>query len=261
MKEISVILVTFNNQDTISKCLKSLQGNSNILEIIVVDNASTDETLKILEDFDKSIKILRSFSNLGFSKANNMAAKIALADYLLFLNPDTYLERPQLLSELLESLKNNPKYGLVGSKLNFPNGEIQPTVRNLPTSIGAFQQYFLKIKNSYNFYVPTGKILLEVESVVGACLLIKRESFLKVMFDEKYFLYFEDLDLCKRIRQKGFKVGYLPNDGLVHLHGASGKNQPTNKYLVDSAKKYHGSMGFAILNFILRVANFLKLTE
>ncbi len=246
-----VIIVTYNNEKTIKDCLDSVLNKSKV-SITVVDNASTDKTCLVVESYGDKVKLIKQSENLGFSKSNNIAVKDSKEDVLIFLNPDTKALGDKL-KELVKVLIGSG-YGLIGPKLVYKNGEIQKSVRNLPTIFGAINEYILGVKGAYDFYEPLGEDLCEVESVVGACMVIKRDLFLKIGgFDEKFFLYYEDLELCRQIRNKGFKIGYFPKILVTHLVGQSGEGQKTANYNLESAKKYHGFLEFYLIQLILRL--------
>lgn len=253
MGEISVVIVTFNNEKTIKECLGSLLKYSPGLEIIVIDNASIDKTCECIKQFFPQVLLIESSSNLGFGKANNLGAKRTKGEFLVFLNPDTILTEFGNLEKLKNVLIENPEYGLIGPKLSFPDNTYQKTVRRLPTVWGAFKEYILNIKGAYDFYDPQCTNLCEVESIVGACMIIRKDLFEEIEgFDEKYFLYFEDLELCRSVKNKGFKIGYLPEVEIKHLVGASGEGQKPSKFLHASAKKYHGLISYYFIQLILK---------
>ncbi|KKS65026.1 hypothetical protein A3A14_00875 [Candidatus Daviesbacteria bacterium RIFCSPLOWO2_01_FULL_43_38] len=256
MNGISVIIVTFNNEETIKNCLGSIFLNSPGVEVIVVDNNSNDRTVDIIKGFRDKVILLQPGENLGFSKANNLGVDRAKLDFLIFLNPDTEVLQKSGLEKLREALVDNPDFGLLGPKLVYPNNEQQKSVRNLPTIARAFKEYILGIKGSYDFYLPDCESVCEVESVVGACMITRRDIFKKAeRFDEKFFLYFEDLDLCRKVRNLGFKVGFYPEVKIKHYEGASGKGQKTNKLLHQSAKRFHGVLEYYLIQIIIRIGN------
>lgn len=262
MDKISIIIVTFNSEKTIKVCLDSIIKSSSDYEIIIVDNNSQDDTCKIVKRFGKNVNLIEAGANLGFAKANNIGVRTAVGEYLIFLNPDTRILGTDSLNKLKESLKENPEYGIIGPKLIYPDGSLQARVRNLPTAGRAFQEYILQKKGAYDFYQPNCKTLCEVESVTGACIIIKKELFLKVGgFNEKYFLYFEDLELCKEVRYLGYKVGFLSEVIVEHAEGKSGVTQKVKMLSHDSAKKYHGLIDYYLIELILtfpRIANKIR---
>lgn len=260
--EITVIIVTYNSENTIKECLRSVMNDSSKCEIIVADNHSQDKTREVVREFGGHITLIESMENLGFAKANNLAFSRVQTYFVVFLNPDSRLMGTDVLSKMKEAMINNSQFGLIGPKIVYPDGKIQKTVRNLPTIMGAFKEYILGIKGAYDFYQPKSEYLSEVESVVGACMMIKKDLFKELGgFDERFFLYFEDLQLCKEVRNKELKVGFLPQVCVEHVVGASGEGESTSLRAITSAKIYHGLINYFLIQLILtprRVMNKLK---
>lgn len=262
MKKISVITVTYNSERTIKDCLDSVLKYSEATDIIVVDNGSKDETLTVVKHYGKKVTLVEAGENLGFSKANNLGVKSADGEYLVFLNPDAMLTKTGDLEYMQKLLEANTDYGMLAPRLIYPDGSPQPRVRNLPTVLRALQEYILGIKGSYAFYEPECETLCEVESVIGACLMIGKDLFNRVGgFDEKYFMYYEDLELCKSVKQLGYEIGFVPDIVVEHAEGGSGQNQKTNKLMQASAKKYFGLPIYYLLEAIFfynRVINRIR---
>lgn len=255
---LSIVVVTFNNSGTIGDCIDSVLKYSPGAEIILIDNNSSDDTCKTVGHYGNKVILLKSSDNLGFAKANNLGASRATSAYLVFLNPDTKLRQQEGLEKLKQILEENPDYGIIGPQLISPNGQVQKSVRKLPTIPGAFKEYILNIKDAYDFYLPDCQTFCEVESVIGACMVIKKKIFIDTGgFNEKYFVYFEDLELCKSVRKMGLKIGFLPEVKIEHVKGASGKNLITYQLLHDSAKKYHGIFAYYLIQFIIRLGRLL----
>jgi GT2 family glycosyltransferase len=252
--KLSVIIVSYNSEDFIEKCLKSvLKYLTMDGEVIVVDNASTDKTLERINNCGSRIKVIKNRENLGFSKANNIGAKEASGEYLFFLNPDTEITE-LTFEELINFYEKTPGCGLVAPKLIMSDGRIQPSISKLPTVWRAFKEYVLGIKNAYSEYVPENELPSEVERIYGAALLIKKDFFESISgFDERYFLYYEDADLCKRIRKTGKRIYIYPQVSINHLVG--GTKSETDKYILnyESSKKYHGVFGVFILQLIFLI--------
>lgn len=258
--ELSVITVTYNSQRFIDKFLVSLVLNlPPRSELIIVDSASEDGTVKIIEDSIKKyeripIVLIKSTSNIGFSKGNNIGAKHSRGKYLLILNPDTEVYRGSI-ARLLSFAQDGKDIGLVAPKLIQPGNLTQPSVRNLPTAWRAFKEFYIGIKNSYQPYTPASEAPITVESVVGAAMLIKRDYFLSLGgFNEKFFMYFEDLDLCRKILKSGKKIYYLPQAQIKHIVGGTQTYPKKNLvWLKDSSKRYHGFLGSIVLELLLRL--------
>ena len=254
---VSVIIVSYNSEDFIGKCISSVIKNlPSGGEVIVIDNFSSDSTVAELEQFGSNIKLIKSSENLGFSKACNKAAKEARGEYLFILNPDTEIDTP-VLGELISFYESTQNAGIVGPRLIMADGEVQQSVKKLPTIWGAFKEYILGVKNAYSQYIPSGDEPTEVEMVYGAAMLIKRDLFQELGgFNEKFFLYYEDVDLCKRARAIGKKIYYYPQVSLKHLVGGTKSGNKYEKNL-ESSKRYHGIFKFLILQSIFRLHRFV----
>lgn len=259
MDEVSVCIVTFNSQHTIAKCLDSVLAQVPRAQIIVLDNHSNDQTIDVVKKYlAKGVDLIESKENLGFAKGNNLAVKKSQAGFLCFLNPDAFFKTKNDLAVMMDSLKANPKFGLIGPQIVLTDGQIQKTVRNIPNIFNAFKEYILKIKGTYDFYLPSNSTPTEVESVVGACMVMPRELFMKVLgFDEKYFLYYEDIALCQKLVIAGFKVVYLPQVKIAHVMGESGKSVATTALLQQSAQQFHGRLGYFLISSILKIGSII----
>ncbi len=250
---LSIVTVTYNSQGKIKAYLESIKKNLKIpFEVIIVDNNSQDETKKVIEDFSLPVTLLPQSANLGFSKGNNIGAKEAKGEYILFLNPDTHLQ-DNSVEQAIIFLGNTPDAGIVAPQLIDDNGQPQPSARNLPTLWRAFTEYYLHYKNTFEAFAPNGTEPVEVESVVGAGMLMKKGVFEKIgKWNEKFFLYFEDIDLCKRVLEDGMKIYYFPDFKVSHTVGDSAKSNPRSlQLLYQSAMVYHGRVKYYLLYLIL----------
>lgn len=252
--DLSIIIVSFNTKDLLGRCLESLlMTSAKETEIIVVDNASTDGSVEFVEKRYKDIKILRNKENLGFAKANNQGLRQAKGKYCLLLNSDTEV-KPDALSNLVEFAENNPQAGIVGAKLLNPDASIQPSIYHLPTLWRAIKEFWLGKKGEYEKYALTGTDRVKVEALTGAAMIIPRKTIEKVgLLDERYFMYFEDLDFCRRVKNAGYKVYYFPGAEIIHHHGKSGETlgSNTSRWLIESSKIYNGLLKYWLITFIL----------
>lgn len=257
---LSIIIVSYNTEKLTRDCIESVLKNSSGVnyEIIVVDNDSKDDSVKMLRGYQSTLtnfKLLENQENLGFAKANNQAAKKAKGDYLLLLNSDTVVKKDSL-KKIVDFAKVNTGVGVAGAKLLNADDSIQPSCVNFPTIGNAIKEYFLGQKGLFDKFAPKGKLPVEVDAVVGAAFLITPQARKRVgLLDERYFFYFEDIDYCRKIWKVGLKVYYLPFAEIVHYHGASGKRLATQenqwRRLIPSSKIYHGVLGHYVLNFVL----------
>lgn len=256
--KLSIVIVTYNSANHIKACLESIvKTKARDCEIIIVDNGSEDNTKEIVEKF-RRVLLITSQENLGFGKGSNKGASKANGEFLLFLNPDTKVTKDALVK--LVEFANNNEFGIVAPSLIKPSGEIQASVSNNPTIWNATKEYFLGIKNSYSEYVPKGREVAEVECVYGAAMLIKRSIFEKLGgFSAKYFMYFEDLDLCRRVRNLGLKIFYLPTVKIYHdVGGTIDSRENSKRWLIESAKIFHGSLNYYFIYLILFIGQKLR---
>ncbi|MBE1426053.1 GT2 family glycosyltransferase [Desulfomicrobium macestii] len=218
----SIIIPTLNNASLIYSCIKSILKVNTIADtdIIVIDNASTDETKFLLQNFTNSIKLITNNANLGFSKACNQGAKSSRADFLIFLNNDTEVTRGWLegLLRCLHSNFPNSNFpnsnfptGIVGCKLLYPDS----TVQHAGVAFSS-----IKVHHIYRNFAPSHPAVnkqREFQAVTAACMLVPRKLFLSLGgFDESFINGFEDLDFCFRARSKGYKVMYTPESVVIH---------------------------------------------
>jgi GT2 family glycosyltransferase len=228
--ECSIIIVNWNVKDLLIKTIGTVIAQTNVnKEIIIIDNGSIDGSVKALkEHFDDKIVIIPSQENLGFARANNLAVKQSKGEYLLFLNPDCYLEDNSLATALSASKHN--KDAIVGFRLFNDDASQQLSIRKLPRLkdiflfclrfnhwpklYSLFSDYF-QLKFNYNISQP-------VEQVMGACFLVKKSLFEQLGgFDEKFFIWLEEVDLCKRTLGLNKLIYYEKNARATHIGGQS----------------------------------------
>ena len=213
----SVIILTYNNLKLNKKCLASvLKCTKESFEIIVVDNNSQDGTPKYLETIDDShVKVFLNKENVGFSRGNNQAAKLATGDVLVFLNNDT--EVKEGWSEPLLEALGKDNVGVAGPKLLYQNGKIQHagiviSGDLIPRHIYRLFKSDFKAANKHREY----------QAVTGACLAIKTEVFKKVGgFNEEYVNGLEDVDLCFKVKKEGLSIRYCPRSEVTHYESVS----------------------------------------
>jgi len=278
--DFSIIIVNYNTKDLLKRCLQSVISDWLLViqvqlstarnqlptaEVIVIDNGSTDGSEKYLRSQISNLKtkiknlklqVLLNKTNLGFAKAVNQGIKQAKGEAIFLLNPDAVV-KPESLKKLLE-FEKKVSPAIVGVRMLNSDGSIQGSVFNLPTLRRVIEEFWLGKKGAFSKYAPSGDKPIEVEAVSGGAMLISKEVIEKIgLFDERYFMYFEDLDYCRRARKAGFKIWYLPTVEIIHEHGASGRNLADEKdqwkRLIPSSKIYHGFWGHYLINLIIRV--------
>lgn len=274
---LSVIIVNWNTKELLKECFNSLiadikhQKKDKEIEIVVVDNGSTDGSVEEIENFKFKIanlhskfKIVLNKSNLGFAKAVNQGIRQTKGEVILLLNSDTKVKL-DALGKLLE-FEKKVRPAIIGLRMLNPDGTIQGSVFNLPTVKRAVEEFWLGRKNTFLKYAPLREEPMEVEAVSGGAMAISRQVIEKIgLFDERYFMYFEDLDYCKRALKAGFKIWYLPTAQVIHHHGASGRTltSPENQWrrLIPSSKIYHGNLKHWLITQIIRIGQLVKKNE
>lgn len=235
---LSIIIVTYNHEYEIDFCFSSLNQFLPPLssEIIIIDNHSTDTTSSVIERYrSKSnqnfsgFQFVKNSQNLGFTKGVNQGLSLASGKFLLLLNPDTEITNGSL-EKLIRFLSNHPEVGIVAPQLVNSDGGIQPSCRRFPKyrfiffeSLGLNRLFKEnKIFNGWKMGDFDHKSVREVDQPQGACLLMKKNILEKVEnLDERFFLFFSDVDLCRRVQQTGLKIFYYPAVKIFHKKGSS----------------------------------------
>jgi GT2 family glycosyltransferase len=235
--DISLIIVSFNTRDVLRESLQSVareQGDLR-LEIFVVDNDSRDGSVEMVETEFPNVRILRSRVNLGFGAANNLAMEIAQGRYIVLLNSDAFL-CPGALSLSVQHMDQQPKIGLAGGQLIGRDSSWQPSARMFPSILSDFKVMtglagkFPKSRFFGSFDRTWADPLLpaEVDWVPGAYSIIRAEALRKVgFFDPEFFLYSEEVDLCRRIQNAGYQIMYWPDITVIHIGGESSRQIKT----------------------------------
>ncbi len=265
---VSVILVNFNGARFLRQCIQSLVTRTRDVEyeIIVVDNASTDESKDLIRNEFPSVHLIESNANLGFSAGNNLGVQHANGSKVLFLNTDTYLIENSI-AILSKYLDDHAEVGIVGPRLTFADGTLQLSSGRLP---GFAVEFADKIRYAADrhWHRTFSKLNAALSCstkesgwVTGACMMVRRDAFEKVNgFDEKMFMYYEDKDLCKRIADAGWKIVYHPLTSVVHLLGGSsdGNGAEVNKHYRQSQlhyyRKHHAGFNARFVESLLKMA-------
>jgi len=259
--DLSIIIVSFNVKNLLINCLNSIfhSGDNFLKEIILIDNNSEDGSREYINELTRlqinglKIKTVLNKKNLGFARAVNQGIRLAKGKYILLLNPDTQVKKDSL-EKLINFANTHPEAGAIGAQLVNPDNSIQPSVYHFPSCWRAILEFWLGKKGAYEKYVPSENKALVVDAVTGAAMLILRKIFEKVgLFDERYFMYFEDLDFCRRVKRAGFKVYYLPEVKILHHHGQSAVKVggQAYKWLSQSSKIYNGILKYWCLTGII----------
>lgn len=223
--KVTISIVDYNSGNYLVDCLKSLENikAEADIQVVIVDNASTDDSIERVKKlkFSFPVHFILNQENLGFGKAHNLVLKNLKSEYVLLLNPDTVLEKNTLFP-LLEFMKQYPKVGACTGEIILEDGRRDLVAhRGFPTPLASLL-YFLGNDSLYHLTNRDFNVPHEVDAITGAFFLTRKSVLNKTgFFDEDYFMYAEDIDLCFRIKQAGFKIMYLPQVKILHHKGIS----------------------------------------
>lgn len=268
--DLSIIIVSWNVWDLLRGCLASIEraswpgqtGDSTIrhfgphgtpfaLEVIVVDNASSDATVDGVQALFPWVRLVQSGTNLGFTGGNNLGYRESRGSFIFFFNPDTELPAPRSplpdsLWTLFTTIHSEPGIGVVGPQLRYGDGSLQSSRRRFPSRLtGFFESTWLAQAWPHNPWARRlhmagwpATVRQDVDWLVGAALLCRREALEAVRqpgdpgpFDESFFMYSEETDLCRRVKQAGWRVVYQPDAVVIHYEGRSSEQVLAARYI------------------------------
>lgn len=271
---LSISIVNWNTKDILGKCLKSIYESSyRDFEVFVVDNASTDGSTEMARNCFPQVKLISNPENLGFARANNQAINSSHGKYVLILNPDVMVYK-DTLEKMVDFMDAHPEAGAIGIKLVDEYGkELKkgyyrkyPSIPQTLLFYTILEKISLRynwLKNRYWEPVDTSRVM-EIQQIPGAFLLVKKGL---ALFDERFWLFFEDVDLCYRIKKAGWKIYLVPDITAVHI-GAKSISMLTYTELATSFfnsmylyfKKHHSLIKAQIARIIIISNTLLKIT-
>ncbi len=280
MPDLDIVIVNYKAKDLLRDCLKSIEANQDIsVEVYVVDNASEDGSVETLRQEFPAVGTISLAANGGYGAANNVGLRAAmdrtggLSRYVLILNPDTVLP-PNALAKGVAFLDEHPQAGAVGPRLVRQDGSLDRACRRGFPTPAVSLYHFLYLDRlfprsprfaRYNVTYLDERERAEVDSLVGACMFIRRQALDQAgLFDEAFFMYGEDLDLCFRIRQHGWQIWYDPTVTVLHYKGASSKqnsakaNYEFYRAMLLFHRKHFASRTFFLVNWLITAAIFAK---
>lgn len=291
MIDVAVIVVSWNVRDLLHRCLTSIfetAPSDLALHVVVVDNASSDGSVQLIRTHFPQVQLIANSDNVGFTRANNQALRalgFGIEDaghasvsaqptpnlsnlsprHVLLLNPDA-----ELIGDALETMvrfmEAHPDVGVIGPQLRFPDGTVQSSRRRFPTLATAFlestmlQQWWPHNPVARRYYVldRPDDAVQEVDWVVGACMMVRRQAVQDAgLLDEGFFMYSEELDWCRRIKDHGWRVVYLPTARVIHHEGKSSEQVVPARHIhfqrskVRYFRKHHGPWAAALLRAFL----------
>jgi N-acetylglucosaminyl-diphospho-decaprenol L-rhamnosyltransferase len=244
---VSAVVINYNARDHLLECVRSLRSDG-VDEVIVVDNESTDGSLTALVALDSDVVCIPTGGNLGFGSAANRGLAVARGKYVAILNPDVVVEIGTMKA-LADALDADPTLGAVAPRVDNPDGTLYPSVRAFPSMADAMGHAFLGFIAPKNRFSRRYRLLdwdhsrpVEVDWASGTCLMLRSVALGgEGRFDESYFMYVEDVDLCWRLRQAGWGVGYEPAGRVIHTVGASSELAPYRMILAHHRSLLHFS--------------------
>lgn len=259
---LSIIIINYKTKELTANCLNSLfyLPNPETREIILIDNASNDGSAEYLENkFGNKIKLIKNDRNLGFAGANNQGATFAQGDYLIFLNSDTIVNQ-NFWSPCIDVIQNNKGIAIVSPRLKLPDGSYQKA------SFGIFPSFWnlLTQKTKKEIKINTAQNFQEVDWVSGCSLIIKKDVFEKIGgWDDHFFLYYEDIDICKTARKYGYKSAVVNNTKIIHLGGQSLSANKEKEIIYYTSqdyyfKKHHGVLISLLVKVVRRLSKIIR---
>ncbi len=268
--KLSIIIVSWNVREDLVRCLRSIEENRPRaeFEIIVVDNASSDGTVAHIKHDFPDVTIIANKENRGFAAGNNQGIKKSRGQYLLFLNPDTIVH-PLSLDVLMNFMDGNSDAGACGPKLLNEDGMTQPSTRRFPTFRGALYRH-TAFRFLWIFRSEYEKLLMkdfnydgqvDVDQLSGAALMVRRSVIDHVgIMDENFFMFYEEVDLCYRLKQAGWRSVFIPDAVITHLGGRSASQISVMNHilmltsLLTFFRKHRGKLTTRLFSFVFKPA-------
>lgn len=236
---VTIAIVSFNTRDALRDCLRSIERvrEEVKIEVVIVDNASSDGSLAMLEWEFPKIKVLANTENLGFARAVNQAFEASDSDFFMMLNPDTWVAKNSIV-RLVEMAERDPEIAVVGAQLTSFEGDSQQSVLAKPTLAKEFLNLLPELKSILLPYSVKSILIrgreqrrgqiIEVPAVSGGAMLIRSAAFRQAGgMDERFFVYHEEVDLCLRLHKSGWKIVFAPQAQILHYDALSTRYKPT----------------------------------
>jgi hypothetical protein len=250
---VTIVIVSYNTRDILKNCLDELyrHGSECDMEVVVADNDSHDDSTAMVKEQFPDVHLIANPRNLGFAAANNQAFLHAHGRYIILLNPDAYIG-PSSIRNAVTFMDNHPDCGLCGGKIISPEGRLEPSARRFPTplskllTISGLSARFPSspLFNGHEFGGFAHDLPLEVDWVPGTFTIIRKTMLDSIgPFDERFFMYYEETDLCLRARKAGWKIFFIPDAEVMHIGGACSKTRKDKTF--DNA-------GSQVLSFRMR---------
>jgi GT2 family glycosyltransferase len=275
MPDVSIIIVNWNTRQLLADCINDVKSYTHDLtyEIIVVDNASSDGSQEMVRATFPDVHLIANNENVGFARANNQAIRCSRGRYVLLLNSDAFV-RDQTIAQTVAFMDAHPAAGMVGCKLRYADGRLQPSCTTFPTLFTELliatqlERLFPKSRlfGAYRMTYWDFNDIREVDVIMGAYMLVRATAIEQLgMLDESYFMYSEEVDWCYRFKQNGWKVYFYPYVETIHLWGGSSKpvrvEMLIQLYLSRVAffRRYYGTTSANLLKLIVGFSCLLRI--
>ena len=278
MVDLSIAIVNWNTKELLKACLESIFKQTRGLdyEVWVVDNGSSDGSAEMIRKEFPQVRLIENMTNVGFAKANNQILRQSSGEYVLLLNSDTQIIG-NAIKELFHFMDAHPEAGAGGCQLLNRDGSLQASCGRFPKLISIFfggeivNRFFKKIFKNRTFFAEYGlnekdhHSFQDVDFVKGCCIILRKSALEKAgLLDENLFMYFEEMDLCYRIKQKGYKILYSPQPKVLHLGGQSSRlfsetvfrNLNSQEYLF---RKHYGNAHAFALKWVVAAGSLIRL--
>lgn len=272
--DLSIIIVNWNTRELLERCLQSAYAACAglLVEVIVIDNASTDGSQQMIRDHFPNTILLLNQENVGFARANNQMLTCACGEFVLLLNSDAFVGEDALRT-MIDFMRVHPEAGAIGPRLRYPDGSLQRSCTAFPT---LFDEFCLMLQLDRLFphsrlfgrYWLSGwdySTIREVEVIMGACLMVRRATIEQVGFlDEQFFMYSEEVDWCYRIREAGWHLYLLPSAQAIHIGGGSTTPVRIDMFVqlfrsrVLFFRKHHGTGSVVTLKAIFGLGSLIR---
>lgn len=272
--ELTISIVNTSNVSLLRDCLKSIFENTKktTLEIIVVDNASTDGSVDMVQQEFPSVKVIINPERKGYGDSHNRAIEAASGNFILIFNEDMIV-LPGALDTMVDIVERDANIGALGCKLLNPDGTLQHSCFRFPSLLRKFFDEFVPMNLFFRKSPWRGKMYdwdhnqeREVDIVMGCCMLIPGKVFHEVgNFDPQFFVYSEEDDLCRRIKNQGYKILFTPAAEIIHFGGQTSKTMSVKMHLVQTEskikywKKHHGNFKAKIFALLTGLGAFMRL--
>ena len=275
IKDFSIIIASWNAKVHIDRCLHSIFSSpiSPSLEVIVVDNNSSDGSVDLIETKYPQVMLVKNTSNLGFGKANNIGIRLSKGKFLCLINSDVEV-LPGSIEKMIAYLNNNPSIGMLGPKIVGPTGTVQRSCMGFPTLANVFY-HAVCLDSLFPYSKRFGRQLMtywkhdrisDVDIINGCFWVVRREALETVgLLDEQFFMYGEDMDWCKRFWKAGWRVTFFSEAKAIHYGGASSSNSPIRFYLemhranLAYWKKHHGPVSQVFYRSLLVIRHIIRI--